>query len=92
MRYGFDLLASRYDSMAYLIFGRSIRISQCAFINEIDDEANILILGGGTGWILNEIFEKKPKVRITFVDNSSAMIDKAKSTVKKHWIDNVAFV
>ena len=92
MRSGFDLLASSYDSLAYLIFGRSIRISQCAFINEIDDEANILILGGGTGWILNEIFEKKPKVRITFVDNSSAMIDKAKSTVKKQWIDNVNFI
>lgn len=92
MRSGFDLLASSYDSLAYLIFGRSIRTSQCVFINEIDDEASILILGGGTGWILNDIFEKKPKVRITFVDNSSAMIDKAKSTVKKQWIDNVNFI
>ncbi|MDH5367382.1 MAG: class I SAM-dependent methyltransferase [Cyclobacteriaceae bacterium] len=89
---GFDLLASFYDRLAKLVFGNNIKKAQCEFIEQIEEGSYILILGGGTGWILNEIFNRKNSVKIVYVDTSLEMIKKAKLTLEENWSSQVIFV
>ena len=76
---GFDTVAAFYDMLAAIVFGRSIRKAQRCFLNNIQKSDKILILGGGTGWILVHLLEVNPACEICYVDSSSAMIAKAKA-------------
>jgi tRNA (cmo5U34)-methyltransferase len=50
---GFDRLAPFYDSLARLIIGKGIKQSQLHFLNHLRGQnQGVLVLGGGTGWIL----------------------------------------
>lgn len=82
---GFDFLAPVYDRMARLVFGRAIVDSQTDFLNKIPAGAKILILGGGTGWLLEKIDEQKKSCTIWYVESSSGMMKKsqARSTQDK---------
>jgi tRNA (cmo5U34)-methyltransferase len=53
---GFDRLAPFYDSLARLIIGKGIKQSQLHFLNHLRDKTKLLVLGGGTGWILPRSF------------------------------------
>ena len=58
------------------MYGRSIRKAQTHYLDQIPDHARVLILGGGTGWLLEEI--SKQCLHIDYVDLSQRMIRKAK--------------
>lgn len=76
---GFDRVASYYDFLARLAFGKSIIDAQEYFLSEIREGDRILMLGGGTGWILESIFKvTKPGV-IWYVDNAKRMVEKSQS-------------
>lgn len=75
----FDLIASVYDSLAGLFFGRSIKSSQVSVLHLIPEGSTILILGGGTGWILDELDRHTSNSRIWYVDQSAKMIALASS-------------
>lgn len=75
---GFDWLSPVYDFLARLIYGSSIQNSQSYLLKDLRAGASVLIMGGGTGWILNEIHRRQPSVTITFVDTSIGMIQRAK--------------
>jgi tRNA (cmo5U34)-methyltransferase len=87
---GFDSIAKIYDRLARIVFGRSIKKAQLHFINQIPVDADILILGGGTGWILNEILKINPHTRIWYVEASAEMISLSRKSVKGH--GNIYFV
>jgi tRNA (cmo5U34)-methyltransferase len=87
---GFNRLAPIYDSLALLVIGKDIRTSQLHFLNHLKEKKELLILGGGTGWILPFILEMNPNLLIDYVELSSKMIDKAKSIVKGN--SNVRFI
>ncbi|MFZ6009654.1 MAG: class I SAM-dependent methyltransferase [Bacteroidota bacterium] len=74
----FNSIAPYYDKLAGAIFGRSIQRAQLHFLSEIPDGSTILILGGGTGWILRELFQRKPASKVTYIEASSAMIGQSK--------------
>ncbi len=76
---GYNLLAPFYDVLVKVIFGNKIKSLQTAHLNKIPDNSKVLILGGGTGWILEEIDDKAKNVEITYIDLSSKMIDKSKN-------------
>ena len=80
---GFDRLSGCYDFLTKLVFGKAMRKAQIAFIEKIGDGKHWLILGGGTGWILEEIFSLHPNTRITYVEASQKMINKAKKRILK---------
>ncbi len=86
----YDLIAPIYDGLSKLIFGNKLKKIQCHFLNEIPEEGQVLILGGGTGWILEEIEKYKPKASIVYIDASAKMIAKAKkkksSTLKVQFV------
>jgi tRNA (cmo5U34)-methyltransferase len=74
----FDSVAFIYDHLAKLIFGGSIIESQKYFLNKIPERANILILGGGTGRILKELFKIRNDVTVCYIEASAKMIARAK--------------
>jgi tRNA (cmo5U34)-methyltransferase len=81
---GFDRLAPIYDSLAGLVIGDGIRTSQLYFLNHLTQKQNLLILGGGTGWILPFIFEINPMLHIDYIELSPKMLDKAKMNAQEN--------
>ncbi len=79
MESNFDKVAGTYDGLARLIFGNSIKKSQVHFLNRIPDSAKVLIVGGGTGWILEELGSIKENLSIDYVDSSNKMMELSKS-------------
>jgi tRNA (cmo5U34)-methyltransferase len=75
---GFNRLAPIYDSLALLVIGKGIRTSQLHFLNHLKEKNELLIPGGGTGWILPFIIKINPNLHIDYVELSSNMIAKAK--------------
>ncbi len=73
----FNRVAPFYDLLARLIFGKAIRKAQVEYLNRISSNDKVLILGGGTGWILDEI-RKHGTPEIIYVDISEKMISRSK--------------
>lgn len=79
---GFDRLAPVYDVLARIVIGSGIRTSQLHFLNHLTTKKKLLILGGGTGWILPFILEANPTLQIDYIDMSPKMVELAKGRVK----------
>lgn len=75
---GFDLLAPVYDALARLVIGKDIIHSQLYFLDRLSNCQRILILGGGSGWILNHLCTKFSHLEIDYIELSSDMIDASK--------------
>jgi ubiquinone/menaquinone biosynthesis C-methylase UbiE len=83
----FNRIARLYDLLSSLVFGRSLHKAQLIYLDQIPLQANVLILGGGTGKILNDLFRLNPAARIYYVEASASMIELAKKNsepFKKH--------
>lgn len=78
---GFNRLAPIYDALARVAIGKGIRTSQLHFLNHLRERRKLLILGGGTGWILPCIIKSNPTIQIDYVDISHRMIEQARSNV-----------
>ena len=89
---GFDKIAFIYDSLAKLIFGNSIRKAQYACLEDIPEGGNVLILGGGTGWLLEKLMKMKPACKIWYVEASKSMLAKAKEVVEHQPSANLRFI
>ncbi|MFA6086844.1 class I SAM-dependent methyltransferase [Mucilaginibacter sp.] len=70
----YDNSASFYDSLSRLVFGRALIQAQVYLLPQIPPNSNVLIIGGGTGWILEEITKLHPSgLNITYVEISAKM-------------------
>ena len=85
----FDRIAPFYDQLAGLVFGKNMRDAQTLFLKFIPQGARVLILGGGTGWLLNELLSMNPGCNVTYIDASTKMIEMAR---KKTQVKNVVFI
>jgi len=79
---GFDRIAWVYDFLSKLAFGKSIIDSQKYFLGNIRDHSKILILGGGSGWLLAELLKIKPDCEVWYIDASEKMISLSKRKIK----------
>ena len=70
----FDHVASIYDRMASVVFGSKWKCVQIAAARELNQVDQLLILGGGTGAILEQLVHPE----ITYVEMSGKMIDQAR--------------
>lgn len=70
----FDSIAPFYDRLAKLVFGKSLLNAQIAHISEIREKDHVLVLGGGTGEILEHIPFCKS---VDYVEKSKQMIRRA---------------
>lgn len=80
---GFNKLAPVYDALARIVIGKGIRTSQLHFLNHLRERRKLLILGGGTGWILPYIIKSNPTLQIDYIDVSQRMIEQARSRVSE---------
>lgn len=74
----FDAISPFYDHLAHLVFGRQIKECQIAQFSRLKAGQKILLPGGGTGWILEELDRLKLHLEIDYVEKSSKMISRAK--------------
>jgi len=74
-----------YDRLSHLVYGKALIKAQVYLFRYIPANAHILIVGGGTGWILEEISAIHPAgLTITYVEVAPAMmaISKKRQTGK----------
>ena len=86
----FDSVAGYYDKLSILVFGTAMRRAQTAHLHDIPLGRNVLILGGGTGWLLSELSAVNPTCKVWYIDASSKMISLSKRTceiqLKKYFL------
>jgi ubiquinone/menaquinone biosynthesis C-methylase UbiE len=81
----FNKVARPYDFMSRLVFGNALVDAQVSLLGNILPGSRILIVGGGTGWILEEISKvHESGLEICYVEISSAMITLSKKKNGKH--------
>ncbi len=86
---GFDRVAWVYEPLAKAVFGKSLERAQEAFFSDLPERGKVLILGGGTGWVLERLFADKPKLEVWYVEASEKMLQMSQRRVassKIHWI------
>jgi ubiquinone/menaquinone biosynthesis C-methylase UbiE len=75
---GYDALAFGYDALKWVVFGSAPLQAECHFLDQIPIGASILIVGGGTGALLEAIAAIHPRgLRIVYVDASPKMVARA---------------
>lgn len=74
----FDAIAPYYDRLATLVFGKAIKDAQLVHLKSIPAATHILVLGGGTGWWLNDLLAINTTCIVYYVEASAAMLHQAK--------------
>lgn len=87
----YDIIANQYDRLSRLVFFKAQVNAQINQLKYIKKNSSILIVGGGTGWILDEISKIYPSgLNIIYVEISVKMI--ALSKVRNYLDNQVEFV
>ena len=74
----FNRVAWFYDGLAQVVFAGAIRRSQVALLSFIPAQATVLILGGGTGWLLTDLAQLNKPLEILYLERSSKMLARAR--------------
>jgi ubiquinone/menaquinone biosynthesis C-methylase UbiE len=75
MQGNYDPVAGFYDALSGAVFANRIFHAQLFLLHAIPPEARVLIVGGGTGWILEEIARRQGAgLSITYVEISAGML------------------
>ena len=73
----FDWIAPLYDALAFVVFGRKLQRAQVFFLDQIPSNSTVLMVGGGTGWLLRRVLVQcKPK-RVVYLEASARMLARA---------------
>jgi ubiquinone/menaquinone biosynthesis C-methylase UbiE len=80
--HNFDSVALWYDTLAAWIFGKAIRQAQLETIAWIPDGSAVLIIGGGTGWLLQELLARKKLQKVVYLEASGRMLDLTRKKLK----------
>lgn len=82
MKNNYDTIAWGYDTLSRLVFFRTQVRAQIDQLRFIPANSTILIAGGGTGWILEEIAKiHLSGLKITYIELSEKMLGRAE---KRH--------
>lgn len=72
----YDKIANQYDTLSRLVFFKSQVNAQIYQLKNIPKNCTVLIVGGGTGWILEEISKVHSSgLRIVYVEISGKMME-----------------
>lgn len=82
----YDRVAWCYDALAGLVFGGSLRAAQRAALAGLPAGApHVLILGGGTGWVLGEVLRRRPGASVLYLEVSGPMLERAVARLRREW-------
>ena len=88
----FDRIAPIYDLLAKLVFGNALKRAQTEFLHLIQPNSKVLVLGGGTGWIIQEILNREKSVEIFYLEKSQKMIEIAQQKVREEDLSKIRFI
>ena len=89
---GFDRLAPGYDLLARAAFGNAIRRSQSHFLARLPQDADVLVLGGGSGWFLERLLAVAECRSVLYVEISGGMLDRAEERIGRRRPEDLAKV
>ncbi|QHV94743.1 class I SAM-dependent methyltransferase [Spirosoma endbachense] len=70
----FDWIAPVYDLLASVVFGRKLQQAQVVFLPTIPQNASVLLAGGGTGWLLEQLLVERNPRRVLYLEASAQMV------------------
>lgn len=81
-----------YDLLARAVFGRSLERAQTVFLDRIPVGASVLIVGGGTGRLLEPLLTGNSFARIVYLEASARMLARAtRRVLNRHVPGTVVF-
>ncbi len=81
---GFDRVAWCYDALTGVVFGRALQRAQLAALAGLPAGApHVLILGGGTGWVLTEVLRQRPGATVLYLEASPRMLGRARARLAR---------
>ncbi|WP_439880013.1 class I SAM-dependent methyltransferase [Pontibacter sp. MBLB2868] len=80
---GFHYAAPFYDKLAKLVYGSALQQAQLALFPFLPQQGRVLIIGGGSGWILEQLTHTGKKLDILYLDAAPAMLKLAQAKYKK---------
>ncbi|PVY43062.1 class I SAM-dependent methyltransferase [Pontibacter virosus] len=73
----FDSIAPIYASLSRLVFGNALRRAQTEHLALIPPNSNVLLIGGGSGWLLEQLLRLQPLAEVTYLEVSPRMLQLA---------------
>ncbi|MCP2043645.1 ubiquinone/menaquinone biosynthesis C-methylase UbiE [Pontibacter sp. HSC-36F09] len=70
----FDSIAPIYDGLSWLVFGNVLQRAQTEHISLIPPNSKVLLIGGGSGWLLEQLLRYRPEAEITYLEVSEKML------------------
>lgn len=80
----FNFIAPFYDRLAALVFGQTLKKAQIALLSTLPQNASVLIVGGGTGWIVEEVLHQCNPRWIVYLEASEQMLRLTKQRLQQH--------
>ena len=71
---GFHRVASFYDRLARLIYGDALEQAQAALLPYLPPQGRVLLIGGGSGWLLEQLVSTGRQLDIVYIDAAPAML------------------
>lgn len=91
MTSNYDNSAFFYDRLSRLVYGKALVNAQLYLLQQVPPNSSVLIVGGGTGWILEELSNiHYSGLDITYVEISSRMTALAQKRITG--INKVTFI
>ncbi|MVM30517.1 methyltransferase domain-containing protein [Spirosoma sp. HMF4905] len=88
----FNWIAPVYDALAFCVFGHRLQRAQTVFLDRIPPNASLLILGGGSGWLLEQVLLTCRPKQVLYLEASSQMLSLASQRmVRKSLVGSVEF-
>lgn len=88
----FDIIAPVYDLLSRMVYGKSIVTAQKYFLKYIPEGAHVLIVGGGTGWIIEELFAVNKTCSVVYIEASQKMLQKARNRMDSNDQSRIQFI
>ncbi|MBL4577229.1 MAG: class I SAM-dependent methyltransferase [Flavobacteriales bacterium] len=84
---GFDRVAPFYDVCKNLLFLGAIQRCQYFHLSHLNSHKKILVIGGGTGKIISEIYQHCEFDTMVYLDSSVKMVERAEGFIQKNNVD-----
>lgn len=88
----FNRIAPYYDALAKMVYGNKLIEAKKTFFHLIPEQAHILLMGGGTGNILNDLLSLKPSAKIDYMEPSHRMLRIAEKNLRADFWTRVNFI
>lgn len=80
----FNWIAPVYDPLAFLVFGRQLDRAQTTFLPQILPDSSVLVVGGGTGRLLEQVLTTCQPKQVLYLEASAQMVALSSQRIIRH--------